>query len=145
MKPNRFALTKTHLQVRLSRLGYLWLVVLVALTFLLLASDFLSDRVSLQEGDLAPDNVYYFGTAKTYVSQAYTAQAQNLAASAVEQIYKYDETVSVDMQRQVDELFDKYFLFLHLEIAYKLELKKYLNVQALFELTLNLLHFVISV
>ncbi len=107
MKPNRFALTKTHLQVRLSRLGYLWLVVLVALTFLLLASDFLSDRVSLQEGDLAPDNVYYFGTAKTYVSQAYTAQAQNLAASAVEQIYKYDETVSVDMQRQVDELFDK--------------------------------------
>ena len=95
MKPNRFALTKTHLQVRLSRLGYLWLVVLVALTFLLLASDFLSDRVSLQEGDLAPDNVYYFGTAKTYVSQAYTAQAQNLAASAVEQIYKYDETVSV--------------------------------------------------
>ena len=78
MKPNRFALTKTHLQVRLSRLGYLWLVVLVALTFLLLASDFLSDRVSLQEGDLAPDNVYYFGTAKTYVSQAYTAQALSL-------------------------------------------------------------------
>ena len=97
MKPNRFALTKTHLQVRLSRLGYLWLVVLVALTFLLLASDFLSDRVSLQEGDLAPDNVYYFGTAKTYVSQAYTAQAQNLAASAVEQIYKYDETFHSDV------------------------------------------------
>ncbi|MCX4266038.1 MAG: hypothetical protein OSJ64_04400, partial [Firmicutes bacterium] len=40
------------------------------------------------------------------VSQAYTAQAQNLAAGAVEQIYKYDETVSTDLQRQIDELFD---------------------------------------
>lgn len=106
MKPNRFALTKAHLQVRLSRFGYLWLVLLIILTFLLLASDFLSDRVSLQEGDMAPDNVYYFGTAKSYVSQAYTAQAQNLAAGAVEQIYKYDETVSTDLQRQIDELFD---------------------------------------
>lgn len=105
MKSNRFALASRHIQGGFSRLGYLWFVVLIAVTFLLLASDFLSGRVSLQEGEIAPSNVYYFGTAKTFVSQAYTQQAQNLAAGAVEQVYKYDDTVTTDLQRQVDELF----------------------------------------
>ena len=44
----------------------------------------------------------------------------------------------------LDELFCKPLLNSHLEIAYKLVLKKYLNVQALFVLLLNLPHFVIN-
>ena len=42
----------------------------------------------------------------------------------------------------LDGLFYKYLLDFHFEIAYILVLKIYLNDQALFELLLNLLHFV---
>ena len=45
----------------------------------------------------------------------------------------------------LDELFYKYLLFHHLEIAYILVLMIYLNVQALFGLILSLHHFVINV
>ena len=89
-----------------TRLGWLWFFVMIALTFAILASSFLADRVSLAEGDIAPSNVYYFGNATTFTSQIYTEQAQQLAAGEVEQIYKYDEKVAVDMQVQVDTLFD---------------------------------------
>lgn len=89
-----------------TRLGWLWFLVMIVLTFAILASTFLADRVSLAEGDIAPSNVYYFGTATTFTSQIYTEQAQQLAAGEVEQIYKYDEKVAADMQVQVDTLFD---------------------------------------
>ena len=44
----------------------------------------------------------------------------------------------------LDELFYKYLLNFHFGIAYILVLKIYLNVQALFGLLLNQLHFVID-
>lgn len=88
------------------RLGWLSFTLMVVLTFLILASTFISNRVSLAEGDIAPNNVYYFGTATTFVSQIYTEQAQQMAASEVEQLYKYDDQVVVNMQVQVESLFD---------------------------------------
>jgi hypothetical protein len=89
-----------------TRMGAFWFCVMIVLTFLILGSNFLTDRVSLEEGEIAPSNVYYFGTATTFVSQVYTKQAQDMAASEVEQVYKYDDTVVGNMQQQVDELFD---------------------------------------
>lgn len=81
-------------------------VLLTALTFLILSSTFFADRVSLAEGDVAPNNIYYFGTSTTFVSQIYTEQAQQLAAGEVEQLYKYDEQAAASMQIQADKLFD---------------------------------------
>ncbi len=89
-----------------TRMGAFWFCVMIVLTFLILASNFLTERVSLVEGEIAPSNVYYFGTATTFTSQVYTKQAQDMAASEVEQLYKYDDTVVVNMQQQVDALFD---------------------------------------
>lgn len=84
----------------------LWFVLLIVVTFMILSVNFLNGRVSLREGEIAPSNVYYFGAATTFVSQTYTEQAQSLAAGEVEQIYGYDENVIVNLQVQIDSLFD---------------------------------------
>lgn len=94
------------MKIRFTRLGSFWFALLIVFTFLILSSSFLTGRVSLREGEIAPSNVYYFGAATTFVSQTYTEQAQNLAAGEVEQVYKYDENVIVDLQVQIDSLFD---------------------------------------
>ena len=94
------------MKIRFSRLGNLWFALLIVLTFLILSTNFLNGRVSLREGEIAPSNVYYFGAATTFVSETYTEQAQNLAAGEVEQVYKYDDNVIVDLQVQIDSLFD---------------------------------------
>lgn len=94
------------MKIRFTRLGNLWFALLIVLTFLILSTNFMNGRVSLREGEIAPSNVYYFGAATTFVSQTYTEQAQSLAAGEVAQIYKYDENVIVDLQVQIDSLFD---------------------------------------
>ena len=94
------------MKIRFTRLGNLWFALLIVLTFLILSTNFMNGRVSLREGEIAPSNIYYFGAATTFVSQTYTEQAQSLAAGEVAQIYKYDENVIVDLQVQIDSLFD---------------------------------------
>ncbi len=82
-----------------------WFVVMVVLTFAILSVDFMPGRVNLSEGDVAEDNVYYFGASTNFVHKGYTSQAQDLAASKVEQIYKYDDTVLESSYEKIDLLF----------------------------------------
>ena len=90
----------------LGRVGTLAYILLIVLTFIIIASTFTVNRVSLKAGDIAPDDIYYFGTATSFISQIYTEQAQQMAAGEVEQIYKYDDQALPNMQMQVDSLFD---------------------------------------
>ncbi len=82
-----------------------WFLVMVLLTFVILSVNFMPGRVNLAEGDIAEDNVYYFGASTNFVHKGYTKQAQDLAASKVEQIYKYDDTVLKGAYDRVDALF----------------------------------------
>lgn len=81
-------------------------LIMTVLTFFILLSTFMTGRVHFAVGDIATDNVYYFGTSTTFTSQVYTEQAQQMAASEVEQMYKYDDQALSNMQVQIDSLFD---------------------------------------
>lgn len=81
-------------------------VIMTVITFIIMLSTFMTGRVHFAEGDIATDNVYYFGTSTSFTSQVYTEQARQLAASEVEQLYKYDEQALSNMQVQIDSLFD---------------------------------------
>lgn len=81
-------------------------VMMTILTFIIMLSTFITGRVHFAEGDIATDNVYYFGTSTSFTSQVYTDQARQLAASQVEQLYKYDDQALANMQVQIDSLFD---------------------------------------
>lgn len=106
MEIKNFSIADINPKKGFSRMGLFWFLVMIVLTFLILASSLLADRVYLQEGEVADRNVYYFGASTSYVSEIYTEQAQQMAAGEVEQIYKYDDKVVVGMQVQVDTLFD---------------------------------------
>ena len=58
----------------------------------------------------APDNIYYFGSPVTYVSQEQTNEAKELVASEVGQVYTRDNLVVVDLHKQVDETFSNLYL-----------------------------------
>lgn len=81
-------------------------VIMTVITFVIMLSTFMTGRVHFAEGDIATDNVYYFGTSTSFTSQVYTEQARQLAASQVEQLYKYDDQALSNMQVQIDSLFD---------------------------------------
>lgn len=106
MSNEKFSPADVQAKKMFTRVELVSFVAMTVLTFMILASTFMTGRVYLSEGDIATDNVYYFGTSTTFVSQIYTEQARQLAASEVEQLYKYDEQVLGNMQVQIDSLFD---------------------------------------
>ncbi len=84
--------------------GAWWLLMILA-TFAILAINFLPQQLALKEGEYASSNVYYFGTATSFVSQQQTEEAKNLVASEVPQVYKRDDTVALDLNKEIDAAF----------------------------------------
>lgn len=84
---------------------FAWALLFVALTFIILSINYLPDRISLQVGDKVENNVYYSGSATSFISNTLTQEAQNEAAQQVEQIYRYDDTVVPDVQDNIDSMF----------------------------------------
>ncbi len=106
MSNDKFTPADTAAKKLLSRVEIIVFAIMTAVTFLILASTFMTGRLALTAGDIAPNNVYYFGSSTSFVSQIYTEQAQQLAAAEVEQLYKYDDQALANMQVQIDTLFD---------------------------------------
>lgn len=74
----------------------------ILLSTLILSIDILPEQTSLQEGDIAQEDVYYTGADYTYVSQIRTNEAKNKAASNVEQVYHIDGQVLADLLAAID-------------------------------------------
>lgn len=95
---------------RLPRLlAAFWWVIVVAAAFLILAVGMRSGTMDLTVGQYSPNNVYYFGTSVTYVSQQQTENAKELAAEEVGNIYKTDDMVIVNVHKEIDEIFDELY------------------------------------
>ncbi len=72
---------------------------------LILSINLLPLQVSLKAGDIAPSDVYYDGTATTYISTLQTEAAKNKAADEVGQILKFDKTVLGAVMIDIDKDF----------------------------------------
>ena len=99
-------LAKEHRLPRLKRPRRLvrvpYLLVLVLLTAGILSIDLLPRQVSLAEGDIASEDIYYEGATTSYTSALRTDEAKNQAAEAVEDIYYTDETVTDNLLAAID-------------------------------------------
>ena len=47
---------------------FAWALLFVAVTFIILSINYLPDRVSLQVGDKVENNIYYSGSATSFIS-----------------------------------------------------------------------------
>lgn len=99
-------LAKEHRLPRLKRPRRLvrvpYLLVLVLLTAGILSIDLLPRQVSLAEGEIAGEDIYYEGATTSYTSALRTDEAKNQAAEAVEDIYYTDETVTDNLLAAID-------------------------------------------
>ncbi|MGI5824268.1 MAG: HD family phosphohydrolase [Bacillota bacterium] len=90
-------------------LAAFWWIIVGAAAFFIISIGIGSDSVDLKVGQYSPNNVYYFGTSVTYVSQQQTAAAKQLAADEVGDVYKIDDMVILNVHKEVDALFDKIY------------------------------------
>ena len=99
-------LAKEHRLPRLKRPRRLvrvpYLLVLILLTAGILSIDLLPRQVSLAEGEIAGEDIYYEGATTSYTSALRTDEAKNQAAEAVEDIYYTDETVTDNLLAVID-------------------------------------------
>lgn len=86
----------------------LWWVIFFFLTFLILATNFITEQVALKPGDIATKDVIYrgFGTV-TYTSEIKTSEAKTQVARDVEQIYKVDPQVLTQLETKIDSVFQQ--------------------------------------
>ncbi len=96
----------THASTRLSR--FMWAVIFIALATLIMSYHYLPERVSYMVGDRVESNLYYSGSATTFVNNVLTEEAKTEAANNVEPVYRIDESVVQALQDEVD----RYFLIL---------------------------------
>jgi len=80
-----------NLAVRSVRVIYL-IISIVAIS-LILSIRLVPEQLSLVEGEIAGEDVYYNGETTTYESEVATEEARNQAASAVAPLYVIDDTV----------------------------------------------------
>ncbi|MDO4732988.1 MAG: HDIG domain-containing protein [Bacillota bacterium] len=77
---------------------------IVAISFIL-SIRLVPEQVSLVEGEIAGEDIYYNGESTTYESEVATEEARNQAASAVTPIYVLDKTVEEALLQQVRSYF----------------------------------------
>ena len=91
------------------RLAAFWWIIVIALAVVIISLGSSNNNLNLTEGQYAPNNVYYFGSSVTYVSQEQTESAKKLAAAEVGDIYETDDMVIVNVHKEVDEIFDELY------------------------------------
>lgn len=84
-----------------------WWGIFILLSFFILSTTIVSTQVTLKEGEIAPEDIFYNGSAITYTSELRTTDARNLAAKGVEQVYKMNEQVLKDVGMFIDDAFSK--------------------------------------
>ena len=83
----------------------LYLLISIAAVFLILSIRLTSPQVSMEEGDIAGEDVYYTGETTTYDSEVATEEARNAAAASVTPIYIIDETVEETLLEEINSYF----------------------------------------
>jgi putative nucleotidyltransferase with HDIG domain len=97
---------KTGFRTRKKMRHRLWWLFFVVLSVILVSAAAVSPQVSVQEGEIAQEDLFYKGAATTYTSEVRTNQLKNQMAGQVEQIYDIDESVLNNILSQVEQLFN---------------------------------------
>ena len=82
------------------------LIACIVLVTMILSINLLPSQVSLSDGDMAGEDVYYTGATTTYISTILTNEARSSAAADVGQIYVIDEAVVENIHNIIDEYFN---------------------------------------
>ena len=77
-----------------------WLVC-IAVTVVLIAGSIISPQISIAQGDVASEDIFYEGAVMTYTSDIRTSAARTEAAAQVAQVFRIDNEV---LTTAVDEL-----------------------------------------
>ncbi len=101
---------KTHewLKTKKGRKTYrtlLW-VFFALLSTLIMSINLFGSSISLKEGEIATQDIYYEGPTVTYTSEIRTDEMRNQAASQVEKIYRVDSQVLENLKQQIETDFD---------------------------------------
>lgn len=120
----------------------LWWVIFFLFSFLILSTNFISDQVALESGEIANKDIFYGGGTVTYTSELKTAEAKRLAAQEVSQIYRIDPSMITGLELAVEEIFKEISTILNdenLDKAQKTEKMGTLFGESLSAKTINLL------
>lgn len=129
MSKNNYAEKKKEFRLPKLLAGFWWVLIVLAATFIIAIGSG-SGTVDVKEGEYAPSNVYYYGSATTFISQEQTESAKQLAASEVSDIYETDEMAIVNAYNAVDDLFERLY---GIRISDKSMAEKYEEFSAEFE------------
>ncbi len=96
--------------VKLKQLGWketrpVYLVLCVAVFYLILSIGLLPERVSLTAGEIAGEDIFYGGNTTSYTSAIRTNEAKSGAAAEVGQIMVIDDKVAENLLAMVDSYF----------------------------------------
>lgn len=83
-----------------------YLIVFILVSCAILSIDLLPKQVSVAEGEIADEDIYYEGATTSYTSAIRTDEAKNLAADEVADIFYTDETVAENLLAQVNTYAD---------------------------------------
>ncbi|MGI5891582.1 MAG: HD family phosphohydrolase [Bacillota bacterium] len=83
----------------------LWWFIFIAITVVVLAATVVNPQVSVKEGEIAQEDLYYKGATITYTSQIRTTQLRNQMAGQVEQIYRIDEKATREVLNEARQIF----------------------------------------
>jgi cyclic-di-AMP phosphodiesterase PgpH len=92
-------------QINITTWRLLFFFLLSITIWAILAINLLPEQVSLNEGDIAAEDYYYEGAAKTYTSELRTEEARVQAAAAVEEQYIIDEDVITNLTNKISSYF----------------------------------------
>ncbi|MCR6544028.1 HD family phosphohydrolase [Dehalobacterium formicoaceticum] len=87
---------------------FLWWVIFFLLSFMILSMNFLPDQEVLEEGAIAPRDVFYGGGTVTFTSEIKTEEARKNAAQGIPQIYRDDPQALSRITAEIKELFKKF-------------------------------------
>lgn len=83
----------------------LWWVIFFLFSFMILGTNFISDQVALEEGEIAKKDIFYSGGTVTYTSELKTGESRRLAAQEVSQIYRVNPQVLTELELVIEDIF----------------------------------------
>ncbi|MEL7564946.1 MAG: HDIG domain-containing metalloprotein [Dehalobacterium sp.] len=83
----------------------LWWVIFFIFSFMILATNFVSDEVALEAGEIAKKDIFHSGGTITYTSEIKTVESRRLAAQEVSQVYRINPQVLTELELVIEDKF----------------------------------------
>jgi len=83
----------------------IWWVIFFLFSFMILGTNFISDEVALEAGEIAKKDIFYSGGTVTYTSELKTVESRRLAAQEVSQVYRINPQVLTELELVIEDKF----------------------------------------